>query len=112
MAIDNVCYLSRTQSFSYLPLISVTLRDTLCGWLLRIYVVLATKCHDVTMKMAEAIVCVQTDGERRLRRAMNEVYATQRTALVARSRRSCVVTLAIAGSRVCLCVCVSVCDGV
>ena len=43
---------------------------------------------------------------------MIEVYATQRTALIALSRRSCVVTLAIAGSRVCLRVCVSVCDGV
>ena len=35
---------------------------------------------------------------------MNEGYATQRTALIARARRSSVVTLAIAASRVCLCV--------
>jgi hypothetical protein len=38
---------------------------------------------------------------------MNEVYATQRTALIARSRRSSVVTLASVSV-----LCVSVCDGV
>jgi len=41
---------------------------------------------------------------------MNEVYATQLAALIARSRRSCVVTLAIAGcwlASVSVCMCVS-----